>query len=252
MWSPGPDVGFCGNGWPGCRTTTESIFTVVNVENAAGGFGITASVLAEFRALSIDVMTSGNHVWDKREALTFIDDNPDLLRPHNYPDGTPGSGWVVRKTTDGIRVGVLNIMGQAFMHPVLDSPFTGVDSVLEERGGDVDVLLVDFHAETTSEKVAMGWHLDGRVAAVVGTHTHIPTADERVLPGGTAYITDLGMTGCYDSVIGSDTVAVLGRMVHKMQVRLEPANGPGTLCGVMIDVDETSGLARDITRVRAA
>ena len=236
---------------PGLQDRLGIDFTVVNVENAAGGFGITAAVLAEFRALRIDVMTSGNHVWDKREALSFIDDNPDLLRPHNYPAGTPGSGWVVRETSQGVRVGVLNIMGQAFMHPTLDSPFAGVDAVLAEKREEADLLLVDFHAETTSEKVAMGWHLDGRVAAVVGTHTHIPTADERVLPSGTAYITDLGMTGCYDSVIGSDTEAVLSRMVHKMQVRLEPANGAGTLCGVIIDVDERSGLARDITRIRA-
>jgi metallophosphoesterase (TIGR00282 family) len=233
------------------QDSLEIDFTVVNVENAAGGFGITANVLAEFRALSIDVMTTGNHVWDKKEALTFIDDNPDLLRPHNYPAGTPGSGWVVRESAGGVRVGVLNMMGQAFMHPVLDSPFAAVDQVLEQWQKETDVLLVDFHAETTSEKIAMGWHLDGRVAAMVGTHTHIPTADERVLPGGTAYITDLGMTGCYDSVIGSDTKAVLSRMVHKMQVRLEPANGPGALCGVAIDVDEKTGLARKITRVRA-
>ncbi len=226
-------------------------FTVVNVENAAGGFGITASVLGEFRALSIDVMTTGNHVWDKREALGFIDDNPDLLRPHNYPDDTPGSGWIVREAPGGIRIGVLNLMGQAFMHPVLDSPFTMVDQVLAERSAEVDVILLDFHAETTSEKIAMGWHLDGRVAAVVGTHTHVPTADERVLPGGTAYVTDLGMTGCYDSVIGSDTGAVLQRMVQKMQVRLEPATGPGSLCGVVVDVDESAGRARSIRRVRA-
>jgi metallophosphoesterase (TIGR00282 family) len=226
-------------------------FTVVNVENAAGGFGVTARVLAEFRELSIDVMTTGNHVWDKREALAFIGDNPDLLRPHNYPPGTPGSGWVVGKTPGGVRVGVLNIMGQAFMHPVLDSPFAAVDAVLGDHASEADVLLVDFHAETTSEKIAMGWHLDGRVTAVVGTHTHVPTADERVLPGGTAYITDLGMTGCYDSVIGSKTGLVLDRMVHKMQARLEPATGPGSLCGVVIDVDESSGLCRDIRRVRA-
>ena len=226
-------------------------FTVVNVENAAGGFGITRKVLDEFRALPIDVMTSGNHIWDKREALEFIDDHPDLLRPHNYPSDTPGSGWVVRETPGGIRIGVLNLMGQAFMHPTLDSPFAMASDVLAARRDEVDILLVDFHAETTSEKIAMGWHLDGRVAAVVGTHTHVPTADERVLPQGTAYITDLGMTGCYDSVIGSDTTAVLKRMVEKMQVRLEPATGSGSLCGVVIDVDETTGLARSIRRVRA-
>lgn len=226
-------------------------FTVVNVENAAGGFGITQKVLDEFRALPIDVMTSGNHIWDKREALDFIDRNPDLLRPHNYPPETPGSGWVVREAPGGLRVGVLNLMGQAFMHPTLDSPFVMATQELDARKGEADVVLVDFHAETTSEKIAMGWHLDGKVAAVVGTHTHIPTADERVLPGGTAYVTDLGMTGCYDSVIGSDTAAVLKRMVHKMQVRLEPATGNGSLCGVVIEVDDDTGRASSIRRIRA-
>lgn len=226
-------------------------FTVVNVENAAGGFGITRKVLEEFQALPIDVMTSGNHIWDKREALDFIDEHPNLLRPHNYPPETPGSGWIVRKTTGGLRIGVLNLMGQAFMHPTLDSPFAMAADVLSSRSDEVDMVLVDFHAETTSEKIAMGWHLDGKVAAVVGTHTHVPTADERVLPGGTAYITDLGMTGCYDSVIGSDTPAVLKRMVEKMQVRLEPASGNGSLCGVVIELDVSTGLARTIRRVRA-
>ncbi|MBX2867456.1 MAG: TIGR00282 family metallophosphoesterase [Acidiferrobacterales bacterium] len=231
------------------RDDTGADFTIVNIENAAGGFGITEKIFHEFLALGIDVMTSGNHVWDKREALEFIQHQPNLLRPHNYPLGTPGSGWVVVESC-GVKVGVLNVMGQAFMHPVLDSPFESVEGVLKELGKEVDVIVVDFHAETTSEKVAMGWHLDGRVAAVVGTHTHIPTADERVLPQGTAYITDLGMTGCYDSVIGSDTTSVVNRMVHKIQSRLEPATGPGSLCGVVVDVDTTSGRATSIERVR--
>lgn len=245
---------------PGRRVLTENLesiqrdlnidFTVVNVENAAGGFGITKKILDDFHALTIDVMTSGNHIWDKREALDFIDQHPDLLRPHNYPQGTPGSGWVVRQTASGIRVGVLNLMGQAFMQPILDSPFDLVDQVLQSSRSEFDIIVVDFHAETTSEKIAMGWHLDGRVAAVVGTHTHVPTADERILPNGTAYITDLGMTGCYDSVIGSDKQAVLERMVHKMQRRLEPATGKASLCGAVIDVDEGNGLANSIKRIR--
>ncbi len=231
------------------REKTGADFTIVNVENAAGGFGITEKIFHQFQALGIDVMTSGNHVWDKREALDFIQQQPNLLRPHNYPPGTPGSGWIMVEFGN-TKIGVLNVMGQAFMHPVLDSPFESVDGVLAEFGQEADVIVVDFHAETTSEKVAMGWHLDGKVAAVVGTHTHIPTADERVLPGGTAYITDLGMTGCYDSVIGSDTTCVVNRMVHKIQSRLEPAVGPGSLCGVVIDVDVTSGRANSIQRVR--
>ena len=157
---------------------------------------------------------------------------------------------------NGVKVGVANVMGQAFMHPPLDSPFHCVERLLATESSQsnvlrADIILVDFHAETTSEKVAMGWHLDGRVAAVVGTHTHIPTADERVLPGGTGYITDLGMTGCYDSVIGSDTSAVLKRMVEKIQSRIEPATGKGSLCGVVVDVDTTTGLSNSIERVRA-
>lgn len=225
-------------------------FTVVNIENAAGGFGITRKVFDEFSTLDIDVMTSGNHIWDKKEVIDFIDQEPGLLRPHNYPVGTPGHGFYVRTTDAGVRVGVINVMGQAFMHPQLDSPFECVERILDTRARECDVLLVDFHAETTSEKVSMGWYLDGRVGAVVGTHTHIPTADERILPGGTAYITDLGMTGCYDSVIGSDTGNVLERMVKKRQARLEPATGPGSLCGVLIDIDEQTGLGRNIERLR--
>ena len=225
-------------------------FTVVNVENAAGGFGVTKKILGEFAALDIDVMTSGNHIWDKREALDFIDDYPELLRPHNFPEGTPGSGLIVKESRQGIKVAVINIMGQAFMHPPLDSPFASVDQLVAQNTADTDVILVDFHAEATSEKVAMGWYLDGRVAAVVGTHTHVPTADERVLPQGTAHVTDLGMTGCYDSIIGSDTTAVLKRMTEKIQTRIEPATGPGSLCGVVIDVDEKTGRSHSIQRVR--
>ena len=228
----------------------EIDLTVVNVENAAGGFGITKKVFDEFAALDIDVMTSGNHIWDKREALDFIDDEPKLLRPHNYPVGTPGTGFYRLSLASGVAVGVINVMGQAFMHPPLDSPFECIDSILDDVQSRCDVLLVDFHAETTSEKIAMGWHLDGRVGAVVGTHTHVPTADERVLPRGTAYVTDLGMTGCYDSVIGSNIEAVLQRVVKKLPARFEPATGSGSLCGVVVEIDENTGLARDISRVR--
>ena len=225
-------------------------FTIVNVENAAGGFGVTKKIIDQFLGQNIDVMTSGNHIWDKKEALEFIDGVPELLRPANYPANTPGRGWIVKQTSNDLRIGVINVMGQAFMHPVLDSPFSCVDDLLERHGHEADIVIVDFHAETTSEKVAMGWHLDGRVAAVVGTHTHIPTADERVLPSGTAYITDLGMCGCYDSVIGSDTTAVLNRMVGKMQSRLEPAMGSASLCGIHVEVDDSTGLAISIQRVR--
>ncbi|NKB64851.1 MAG: TIGR00282 family metallophosphoesterase [Gammaproteobacteria bacterium] len=225
--------------------------TIVNVENSAAGFGVTKKLVDQFMNMNIDIMTSGNHIWDKREALDFIGDYPRLLRPHNYPSGTPGSGWGEFTTKSGIRVGVLNMMGQAFMHPPLDSPFECADRVLSEKLDTIDVVVVDYHAETTSEKVGMGWYLDGKVSVVVGTHTHIPTADERLLHKGTAYVTDLGMTGCYDSVIGSDTGNVLKRMVSKLPVRLEPATGKGTLCGVVVDVDEKTGCARSIKRIKA-
>lgn len=236
---------------PELQDQTEADLTVVNAENAAGGFGVTAGVLEEFLEQSeIDVLTSGNHIWDKREALDLIQDEPRLLRPHNYPVGTPGSGWIVATASNGVQVGVLNIMGTVFMHPTLDCPFSSAHQALEKRPSDVKVVLVDFHAEATSEKVAMGWYLDGRVSAVVGTHTHVPTADERVLPQGTAHISDVGMTGCYNSVIGMETAGVLKRFVERVPERFEVASGSASVCGVIIDVDETSGKSRSIARVR--
>jgi 2',3'-cyclic-nucleotide 2'-phosphodiesterase len=223
---------------------------VVNAENAAGGFGVTQSVIDEFFKHEVDVLTTGNHVWDKREALEFIDAEPRLLRPENYPPGTPGKGWTIAVSRTGERVAVLNTMGRVFMHPDLDCPFRAADNVLANLPKDIKTILVDFHAEASSEKVAMGWYLDGRVSAVVGTHTHIPTADERVLPGGTAFISDVGMTGCYNSIIGMKTEGSLSRFISKIPERMEPANGAATFCGVLIDVDPDTGKARSIERVR--
>ena len=236
---------------PELQDQTEADLTVVNAENAAGGCGVTAGVLEEFLDQSgIDVLTSGNHIWDRREALDLIQDEPRLLRPHNYPSGTPGSGWIVATASNGVQVGVLNIMGTVFMHPTLDCPFSSAHQALEKKPSDAKVVLVDFHAEATSEKVAMGWYLDGRASAVVGTHTHVPTADERVLPQGTAHISDVGMTGCYNSVIGMETAGVLKRFVERVPERFEVASGPASVCGVIIDVDETTGKSRSIARVR--
>lgn len=223
---------------------------VVNAENSAGGFGVTRGVADEFFAMGAQVLTTGNHAWDKREALDFIEEEPRLLRPHNYPPGTPGSGWTIATARNGEPVGVLNTMGRVFMHPDLDCPFRCADEVLAAKPASVKVVLVDFHAEASSEKVAMGWHLDGRASAVVGTHTHVPTADERLLPGGTAFISDVGMTGSYDSVIGMKTEESLTRFVTKLPQRLEPAAGPATVCAVLIDVDERTGRARGIRRLR--
>jgi metallophosphoesterase (TIGR00282 family) len=223
---------------------------VANAENVAGGNGVTRETAEALFAAGVDVLTNGNHAWDKREALEYIVTESRLLRPHNYPDGTPGSGWTVARTRHGHAVGILNLMGTTFMQPVLDSAFLCADRALASKPADVKLVFVDMHAETTSEKMAIGWHLDGRVSAVIGTHTHVPTADERILPKGTGYLTDAGMTGCYDSVIGLDVEKSLQRFVHKLPAPFRCAEGEGTLCAVLLDLDEHSGRCRHIERVR--
>lgn len=223
-------------------------FTVVNVENAAGGFGVTPQQCRGFLDLGVDVMTSGNHIWDRKEIIEYIGKENLLLRPANYPVGTPGVGHVTVKAGPH-RVAVLNLMGRIFMNPI-DCPFRKADEVLPELAKDTRIILVDMHAEATSESVAMGWHLDGRVTAVVGTHRHVQTADERVLPQGTAYITDLGLTGPTDGVIGVDRTLILHRFLTQMPIRFEPAKGPAALHGVVITVDPETGRASDIRRLR--
>ncbi len=223
---------------------------VVNGENAAGGQGITPAICAEFFSWGVDVITTGNHVWDQRETLHYIAGERRLLRPYNAPPGTPGSGWVVVETASGLRLGVLDLMGRLFMHPVYDCPFRAADAALAQRPADCPVVLVDFHAEATSEKYAMGWHLAGRVSAVVGTHTHVPTADERVLPGGTAYQSDAGMCRCYDSIIGVDKDAALRRFITALPGRAEAVDGVATFCGLLLQVDADSGQCRDLRRLR--
>jgi 2',3'-cyclic-nucleotide 2'-phosphodiesterase len=223
-------------------------FVVANVENAAGGFGITREIGDGLASDGIDVMTSGNHVWDKKEALDYVAAEPRLLRPANYPAGAPGRGAVLARTDDGRGVGVINVMGRVFMNP-LDDPFSAVLREVESLAGRTRVILVDFHAEATSEKIAMGWHLDGRVTAVIGTHTHVQTADERVLPNGTAYITDAGMTGPHDSIIGTEREPALARFLTGMPTRFEPATGNPRLHGVVIEADDGTGKATSITRL---
>jgi metallophosphoesterase (TIGR00282 family) len=249
-------------GQPGRRAITDQLpslrqclkldLVIANAENVADGAGITRKTANELFAAGVDVLSNGNHAWDKKEALDYILTEPRLLRPHNYPDGTPGTGWHVATTWAGIKVGILNLMGNVFMHPHLACPFAAADRALAGKPDDVKIVFVDLHAEVTSEKMAMGWYLDGRVSAMVGTHTHVPTADERVLPQGTGYITDVGMTGCYDSVIGMDTQKALKRFVHKLPERFEVAEGLGTICGVLLDIDEQTGLCRSITRLRVS
>ncbi|MBI4636174.1 MAG: TIGR00282 family metallophosphoesterase [Candidatus Rokubacteria bacterium] len=221
---------------------------VVNVENAAGGFGVTPPMARAFLAEGADVLTSGNHIWDRKEIVEFIVKENLLLRPANFPEGTPGTGFITVKAGPH-RVGVLNLMGRVFMTPI-DCPFRKADEIVPLLRKETPVVLVDMHCEATSESQAMGWYLDGRVSAVVGTHRHVQTADERVLPGGTAYITDVGMTGPVDSVIGVDKDLILQRFLSQMPVRFEPARGPAALHGVVVAVDPDTGRASDIRRLR--
>ncbi|HEX2252495.1 MAG TPA: TIGR00282 family metallophosphoesterase [Thermoanaerobaculia bacterium] len=223
-------------------------YTIVNIENSAGGSGVTEKVFAELDQLPIDCYTTGNHVWDKKDVLDILAREPRLLRPANYPAGNPGSGLYVGETAGGIRVATINIQGRVFMD-ALDSPFQKVDELLASLPPAVKVIFVDFHAETTSEKTAMGFYLDGRVSAVIGTHTHVPTADERLLPAGTAYQTDAGMTGPYESVIGVRADKVLKRFLMQVPSPFEVAKGDARLCGAMVDIDESTGRARSIERL---
>ena len=231
---------------PGLRRERGLDFVVVNGENAAGGAGLTPAVAEELFALGVDVVTLGNHAWDKRELAAAIDRFPRLLRPANYPPGVPGRGGLVVAARNGVPVGVVNAMGRVFAGVHLDCPFRSVERELGEMAGRASVVLVDFHAEATSEKVSMGWFLDGRVSAVVGTHTHVQTADATVLPGGTAYITDVGMTGPWVSTLGVERGQALERFLTQMPVRLEVASGPRQFNGVLIDVDQATGRASAI------
>jgi hypothetical protein len=221
---------------------------VVNVENAAAGFGVTPPMARAFLEQGVDVMTSGNHIWDKKEIVEYIAKENLLLRPANYPAGTPGTGFVTVKAGPR-KVAVLNLMGRVFMNPI-DCPFRAADQIVPELRRETPIVLVDMHCEATSESLAMGWYLDGRVSAVVGTHRHVQTADERVLPGGTAYITDLGLTGPIDGVIGVDRGAILQRFLSQMPVRFEPAKGPVALQGAVITIDPETGRASEIRRLR--
>jgi metallophosphoesterase (TIGR00282 family) len=223
-------------------------FSIANVENAAGGFGVTPQIVSEFLDAEIDVLTSGNHIFDKRAILPYLSQQPRLLRPHNYPQAAPGTGLFVGDSRCGVRVAVINLQGRVYM-PALDCPFAVGEAAVQEVCRQTKIVLVDFHAEATSEKQAFAWYMDGRVSAVVGTHTHVQTADERIMPRGTAYITDLGMTGPYDSVIGSIPDLALERFLKQMPARLEPATGNLRFCGAVVEIEESSGLATSITRI---
>ncbi len=223
-------------------------FVIANVENAAAGFGLTREVGEGLFGLGVDAMTSGNHIWDRKEALEYVEQEPRLLRPANYPPGVPGRGTMIGRTADGRSVAIVNAMGRVFM-TALDDPFAVVRREVSALSALSRVIIVDFHAEATSEKIAMGWFLDGSVTAVIGTHTHVQTADARVLPGGTAYITDVGMTGPHDSIIGTDRDAALRRFLTGLPARFDVATGDPRLHAVVITADDETGRATAIDRL---
>jgi metallophosphoesterase (TIGR00282 family) len=223
---------------------------IANGENVAAGAGLTPSLAEGLLETGVDVITSGNHIWDKREIYDYLDTDAPVLRPANYPEDAPGRGWLVTTLADGTPVAVINLMGRVYMNQ-LDSPFVLADSLLDGVGEPLPPLrFVDFHCEITSEKNAMGWHLDGRVTAVVGTHTHVPTADAKVLPGGTAYLSDVGMTGPRDSVIGFRLDTVLPRFLRHLPTRFEVADGPVSLNAALIEADRATGRAQSIQLIQ--
>jgi len=225
---------------------------VVNGENAAGGFGITEAIYNDLIDAGADAITLGNHAWDQREALVFIERAPRLIRPINYPPGTPGRGSALIDAKNGARALVINAMGRIFLDP-LDDPFAAIEreiSACPLKSG-ADAIIIDIHAEATSEKQSMGYFTDGRSSLVIGTHTHAPTADHRILPGGTAFVSDVGMTGDYESVIGMVKEEPLGRFLRRIpQGKFEPASGPATLCGLAVETDDATGLAKRVGAVR--
>ena len=235
---------------PDLRHELDLDVVIANGENLAAGAGLTPSLSEELLGGGIDVITSGNHIWDKREIYDYLDGDRPVLRPLNYPHDAPGRGWLVHHAADGTEVAVINVMGRVFMNQ-LDSPFGAMDTLLDEAAEPLPaVRIVDFHCEITSEKNAMGWYLDGRVTGVVGTHTHVPTADARLLPRGTAYISDLGMTGPRDSIIGFAIETVIPRFTAHLPTRFQVGSGPVSLNAVLIEADRAIGRAMGITQVQ--
>jgi len=226
-------------------------FVIANAENAAGGRGLNHQVMNELLTSGIDVLTMGNHVWDNKEIYSFIDDEFRLIRPLNFPPYCPGQGYHIYPGGIGKKIGVINAMGRVFL-PALDCPFRTIEEVLQEIQEECDIIIIDIHAEATSEKLALAYYLDGKVTAVVGTHTHIQTADERIMPGGTAYITDLGMTGPVESILGMDKDMVIKKIIYQRPVRLEVAGGSAQLQGVILKIDEASNKVITIDRVSLA
>ena len=225
-------------------------FVVVNGENLAGGSGLTPQTSRELFRTGVDCIMSGDHIWDKKEILEVIDQEKRILRPLNYPDGVPGRGAAVLRTQRGVPIGVINVIGRVFMREHFNCPFKAAEEAVAVLRKETPIILVDVHAEATSEKIALGWHLDGKVSAIFGTHTHVQTADEKILPKGTAYITDLGMTGSYDSVLGRDVQQVLGRFLTQMPRRFEVATGNVQLHGAIFEIDEETGRSLSVLRIQ--
>lgn len=234
---------------PELRRQYRPDVVLANAENAAGGSGLTPALADELFEAGIAGMTLGNHAWDKREIMPYIDGEKRLIRPLNYPGRPPGLGWTVLEGPGGVKFGMVNALGRVFAGGNFEDPFRAVDAAVEEIRKVTPLVIVDFHGEATSEKIAMGWYLDGRASLVVGTHTHVQTADEVILPGGTAFLTDVGMTGPWDSVIGVRKELVLEKFLSQLPVRFEAAKGPRQLCAVVADADETTGLASHVERV---
>lgn len=234
---------------PGLRRDRRLDLVIANGENSAHGAGLTASTVAELQAAGVDVITAGDHVWDQKEFETQIVSLDRVLRPLNYPNHTPGSGALVVHLDDHTAVAVINALGRVYMHPHVDCPFRCLDAEVNRLRSRTPVILVDFHAEATSEKIALARYLDGRVTAVLGTHTHVPTADERILPGGTAFISDVGMTGPYDSVLGREASAVIRRFLTQMPQKMEVATGDVRFSAVLIELDASTGRAHNIERI---
>jgi metallophosphoesterase (TIGR00282 family) len=233
---------------PGFRRDNEIDLCIANAENGSGGFGLTPDSADTLFASGIDVITSGNHIWDRKVVMPYLDNQERLLRPANYPPGTPGKGELLFSTSQGIPVGIINLQGRAFM-PAIDCPFRAAETPLTRLKKEAKIVIVDFHAEATAEKLAMGWFLAGKVSAVVGTHTHVQTADERMLEGGTAYITDVGMTGSIDGVIGMRKKEAIQKFLTQLPRRFVPATGDVRMMAVCIDIDEMSGKAVTIERI---
>ncbi len=238
---------------PDLKVRLKPDVVVANVENAAAGFGVTVKLAQDFYALGVDVLTTGNHIWKQKELVTSIGNEPRILRPLNYPEGTPGKGFYIHALSDGRKIMVVNVMARLFMEPVLDDPFATMEKLVAQYrlGASVQAIFIDFHGEASSEKMAFGHVFDGRVSGVVGTHTHIPTADEQILPKGTAYLSDCGMCGDFDSVIGMKKEQAMWKFTRKIPgERLTPAEGEATVCGVLIETDDATGLAKSIETIR--